>query len=229
MEAMVFTKISVLIPTRQRLARLATMLDSFEQTTSGRADLVFRVDDDDVATQEYLRDDARAHWRMVVGPRLGYANLPKMYNELYQWSNGDVLMVGNDDMIFKTPNWDRIILDEARKYPDGLFDFGVMTHNYLNFPFATISRKMADTVGCFFDPRFFWGDIFWRDVASRFARAIPLHSVEIEHDWVGFRPDRVFIAGEGTRRADHSQYHSVAVEEAVAKLEALWCMSASRS
>jgi hypothetical protein len=132
-------------------------------------------------------------------------------------------------MIFKTPNWDRIILDEARKYPDGLFDFGVMTHNYLNFPFATISRKMADTVGCFFDPRFFWGDIFWRDVASRFARAIPLHSVEIEHDWVGFRPDRVFIAGEGTRRADHSQYHSVAVEEAVAKLEALWCMSASRS
>jgi hypothetical protein len=220
-----FTKVSVLVPTRHRVGRLHTLLDSFYATNSGMSKLFFRVDDDDEESQSALTCES-----YVVGSRLcGYSSTPVFFNELYRASDGDVLMSGNDDMVFKTPGWDRLILEEANKYSDGIFDIGVMTHNYLNFPFATISRKMADAVGCFFDPRFFWGDIFWRDVTSHFGRAVPLHSVEIEHDWIGFNPDRVFIAGESTRRADHSQYHSQSVAEAVAKLETIWSTSVSLS
>jgi glycosyltransferase involved in cell wall biosynthesis len=212
-----FTKISVLVPTRKRLERLRTLIASFYATMDGRAKLIFRVDSDDAETQVMLKDES-----YVVGSRLeGYKSTPIFFNELYKASDGDVLMAGNDDMVFRTPGWDRLILEKANEYPDGLFDIGVSTHNEENFPFATISRRMANAVGCFFDPRFFWGDIFWRDVASRFDRAVRLPSVEIEHDWAGFNPDRVFTAGEYTRRADHSLHHAAAVNEAVAKLKVL--------
>jgi hypothetical protein len=193
------------------------MLESFIMTHRGYADLIFRVDDDDLETQQYLKNE-----HVIVGPRLeGYKSTPVFYNELYRASTGDVLIAGNDDMLFITPGWDKAILDEANKYPDGIFDFGVNTHNEANFPFLTISRKMADAVGFLFDVRFFWGDIFWRDVTSAFGRAIPLPTVCIDHEWAGFKPDLVFYEGEGTRRSDHSQFHSLVVNEAIEKLRAL--------
>ena len=214
---MTFSEISVLVPTRHRPDRLRKMIQSFEQTQDGQARLIFRADRDDPATVGITREH-----RTIVGDKLnGYASLPDFFNELYKASDGDVLMVANDDVVFKTQGWDTLILDAANEYPDGVFDFGVMTHNYLNFPLATISRRMADAVGFLFDPRFFWGDIFWRDVTSTLGRAIPLHDVEIDHEWVGFDPDRVFMAGEKVRRADHSKYHAQAVAEAVEKVKEL--------
>ena len=192
------------------------MLDSFWGTTSGEAELVFRVDEDDVPTQEALVD-----YRPIVGPRKGYGGLPAMFNELYEESTGDVLMCGNDDMVFRTPGWDATILEQANQHPDGVFDFGVKTHNEGNFPFATVSRRMADRLGFFFPPRLFWGDIFWRDVAAYFGRAILLSSVRIDHDWVGFKPDQVFLDGEVFRSADHMQLHGAEVNGAVKKLRGM--------
>lgn len=216
-----FSKVSVLVPTRGRVERLRTLLESFGQTVyHGRAELVFRVDDDDVATQEFLMSSSdNRRWRMIVGPRLdGYASMATYFNELYAAATGDVLMCGNDDMVFLTPAWNVAILNEANRYPDGVFDFGVLTHNAENFPFATVSKMACDKLGFLFDPRIFWGDIFWRDIAVYFGRALPLPSVSIAHDWAGFKPDAVFLAGEGARRADHMQFHGVAVAEAVEKL-----------
>lgn len=209
-----FTKISVLVPTRQRLDRLRTMLDSFRGTSNGMAELVFRVDNDDLPSQEALVD-----YHPLIGPRKnGYGSLTEFLNELYAVAKGDVLMLGNDDMVFKTVGWDTLILEQANQYSDGVFDFGVKTHNEANFPFPTVSRQMCDRLGFFFNPKLFWGDIFWRDVASHFGRAISLPSVHIDHDWVGFRPDQVFTDGESYRRADHMQSHGAEVNDAVNKL-----------
>lgn len=221
---MTFTKISVLVPTRGRVERLRTMIDSFEHTIKhGHAELVFRIDDDDVPTREFLMSSyANRRWQTLVGPRLnGYASTPTFFNELHRIADGDVLMCGNDDMVFVTEGWNAIILDEANKYPDGIFDFGVATHNGGNFPFATVSKKACDALGFIFDPRIFWGDLLWRDITAYFGRAIELPSVRIDHDWVGFTPDGVFLAGEGARRSDHMQYHMQAVAEAVEKLRRL--------
>ncbi len=210
-----FTRVSVLVPTRGRCTRLQTMIDSFNDTATGRSDLVFRADEDDAQTLAFL---ALKHC-VLIGPRLGYANLPAMYNELYAASTGDILMCGNDDMVFHTFGWDQMIVDAANHFDDGVFDFGVHTHNEENFPFATVSRMACDRLGFFFDPRVFWGDIFWRDVASAFGRAIMLPNVHIDHDWVGFNPDQVFLDGEAKRRANNMQYHGQAVAEAIEKLK----------
>jgi len=218
-----FTKVSVLIPTRRRLDRLRTMLTSYEATVNdaGNSELVFRIDDDDTETQEFL-----FHHRAVVGPRFkGYDSMPVFLNEMSVAANGDVLMLGNDDMIFKTPGWPRMILDAANNYPDGLFDLGVMTHNADHYPFATVSRKAAECMGFMVDPRIFWSDIFLRDVMAAFGRCVMVPQVEIEHDWAGWKPDSVFLESDKDIMARDPDYwtgtHATAVTDAVIKLRAL--------
>lgn len=180
-----FTKVSVLVPTRQRTVRLRTMIASFEATTghAPNAELVFRLDDDDIATLACL---AHERHTVLVGPRLsGYRSMSAFYNELAQAATGDVLLCGNDDMVFQTVGWPALVLDAANRYPDGLFDFGVSTHNADHYPFSIVSRAITERLGFLWDPRVFWGDIFLRDVMAAFGRCEALPQVVIRHDWAG--------------------------------------------
>jgi hypothetical protein len=146
------------------------------------------------------------------------------FNELYAAALGDVLMCGNDDMIFKTVGWDELILDAANKFVgDGLFCFGTRTHNESHYPFAVISKAAADRMGYFWHPGIAWGDVFLRDVMAVFGRSEILTHVEIAHDWIGFAPDQTFNEGNQNDiyRRDPDYWngtHASAVADAVAKL-----------
>lgn len=216
-----FTKISVLVPTRQRPERLRTMIASYEQTAAGCSELVFRIDNDDQESHDLLM----RHYthRLVMGPRYdGYRSTPQFLQDALYQATGDVVMVGNDDMLFETPGWDRLILDEANKYADGLFDIGVETMNASHFPFSIVSRKAVDALGFVYDPRIFWGDIFLRDVMAHFGRAVLLPTVCITHDWAGNRPDAVFDAAQELKTTvgtpEYWAQHRVFVQEAIDKL-----------
>lgn len=215
------SKISVLIPTRGRLDRLSVLLTSYAVTTVDEAhlsELVFRVDEDDHATQNFLRN-----YQVLVGPRYeGYRSLPTFFNELATVAHGDVVMCGNDDMVFRTRHWASVILSKANEFADGLFDIGVHTHNELHYPFATVSKKVVDELGFLFDPQIFWGDIYLRDVMGYLGRCVMLPEVEIDHDWAGNNPDSIFIEGEGARRSNWmGAMHEQAVARAVSKLREL--------
>jgi hypothetical protein len=219
-----FEKISVLIPTRHRVARLDTLLTSYELTASdGNSELVFRVDDDDAETIAFLR--CYDH-QLVVGPRhRGYASMGQFFNEAAAAATGDVLMCGNDDMVFRTAQWPTRILQKANEYPDGFFDIGVMTFNEGAYPFATVSRRLVDALGFISDPRIFWVDIYLRDVMAAFGRLVPLHSVRIDHDWAGFRPDQVFLDSPRTVPQIYwSTTHVEAVRDAVEQLKERVCL-----
>lgn len=222
-----FTKVSVLTPTRGRIERLRGMLESYDCTAIGAEDsseMVFRVDEDDVETQRFL--DASGH-RVVVGPRIrGYESLPVFFNELFPAATGDVLMCGNDDIVFKTVHWAPLLLAEANKYPDGLFNIGVTTLNADHFPYGIVSRRVAERMGFYWDPRIFWGDIFLRDVMLWFGRCVMAPHVRIDHDWAGNRPDQTFNEGNAERfKSRGNEYwdgvHTAAVHEAVEKLREL--------
>lgn len=212
-----FTKVSVLVPTRGRVGRLRTMLRSYEATTRGAeglSELVFRADEDDPETQAFLLGR-----RVLIGPRLlGYGSMPTFFNELAAAAAGDVLMLGNDDVVFRTHGWAVRILEAANRYPDGIFDIGVRTHNQAHFPLSVVSKKVVDRLGFICDPRVFWVDIFLRDVMTHFGRTVSLSSVEIDHDWAGHNPDQVFLEGEGARRSDWMGAHAEAVGDAVTAL-----------
>lgn len=220
-----FSKVSVLVPTRHRVERLRTLLDSFERTVADRSrcELVFRVDDDDTETQAFLAREA-----MFVGPRLhGYQSMSTFYNELFATATGDILMCGNDDMVFKTPRWPSMILEVANRYPDGLFDLGVTTHNEMHYPFSIVSKAVAEHLGFLWDPRIFWGDIFLRDTMAAFDRCVMIPHVHVDHDWAGNDPDEVFLETRVSKtqcEGDPSYWanvHAPAVNDAVQRLRTL--------
>src|SRR5687768_4640555 len=105
-------KVSVLIPTRHRVERLRTLIDSYEVTTDDDdCELVFRVDDDDVQTRDFL---SKTQHTVVIGPRhQGYGSMPLFFNEAADRAHGYLLMCGNDDMVFCTFDWPCILSEAA--------------------------------------------------------------------------------------------------------------------
>jgi len=221
-----FTRVSVLIPTRGRVARLTTLLASYARTSDQAvSELVFKVDQDDRDTIAFL--SGKPH-QLVIGPRRGgYASLPEFFNEMAAAASGDVLMCGNDDMVFQTPGWAEKILEVANRYPDGLFDIGVSTFNPTHYPFATVSRRVVEALGFIWDPTIFWGDMYLRDVMQALGRCVMVPAVQIDHDWEGFKaqPDQVFMESDKDITSRDPNYwdgtHRVAVQAAVATLRRL--------
>jgi hypothetical protein len=223
-----FSTISVLVPTRRRIERLRTLLASCEATAlrAPNVELIFRIDDDDEDTQTFLSGQkfwARSTLRVISGPRLaGYRSMPAFFNELAAAALGDILICGNDDMVFQTADWPTAILAAANEFPDGLFNFGVSTHNETHFPFSTVSRIATERLGFIWDPRIFWGDIYLRDVMSAFGRSLMLPNVQIDHDWIGFAPDAVFRESDKSIPPDYwTSVHAPAVSDAVERLRPL--------
>lgn len=219
-----FRKISVLVPTRHRVQRLHRLLESFARTTvrPDTAELVFRIDDDDQDSAALLADFP---YPVLVGPRLqGYRSLPLFFEEMRAKATGDLFITGNDDIVFQTPDWSTLLIAEANKYPDGIFALGVETHNAGHFPFPVISRKAVDCMGRIHHPELFWGDVYLRDVFAAFGRAIRVHTVTIDHEWIGHAPDPVFREAhqEEARNWDPAYWrrHRKAVDEAVGILRA---------
>jgi hypothetical protein len=201
------------------------MVASFERTTSGRSELIFRIDNDDLETREYLQS---LPWRLKGGVfrgsrHDGYRSTPQFLLDMLSLAGGDVLMVGNDDMIFETPGWDKVVLAAANNFPDGLFNIGVQTMNESHYPFSIVSRKAVDTLGFMYDPRIFWGDIFLRDVMAAFNGNLLLVGVKITHDWAGHRPDATFEEANALKMSigtpEYWERHGVVVGEAVRKLQ----------
>jgi hypothetical protein len=199
-----FTRISVLVPTRRRIESLGKLLRSYASTvgSGGAAELVFRCDSDDADTIACLRQTPH---RFIVGPRReGYKSLPVFFNEMAAIAEGDVLMCANDDIEFRTPGWPALVLDEANKYRDGIFNIGVTVGlNDDRFPFSIVSRRLVDAMGCLNDPRLLYSDVFLLDVARAFQRAVRLESVSVFHDWAGHRDD------ETRRDANHHEFDMV--------------------
>jgi hypothetical protein len=225
-----FKKISVLIPTRGRVERLKTLLRSYEATATGDEDhseLIFRVDEDDRPTVEFFATLNKPYIRaVVVGSRLqGYKSMPAFFNEMLTRANGDVLLCGNDDMVFRTPSWASRILAKANEYPDGLFNIGVSVFNADHYPWCIVSRMTTHKLGFLWDPRIYWGDIFLRDVMGALERTVMLPEVQIDHEWAGHAPDATFAQAdqESIFRDDPTYWtgtHATAVAEAVERLKA---------
>lgn len=229
---MTYQKISVLVATRKRIAFLMRMLESFAATVENQeeVEMLFRCDSDDHETIDYL---CTTPHKIIIGPRKeGYKTLPAFYNEMARVAAGDVLMCCNDDVLFQTPNWPGLILKEANKYPDGIFNLGVNVGlNDANFPFSIVSRKMVDILGFINDERLLFSDMFLLDVARHFNRAIRIPTVTIFHDWAGhpgtdttrLEANRheftmVFADTQGNWSDSYQTLHNMAVAESVDKI-----------
>jgi len=225
--------ISVLCPTRKRVELLAKMLESCVATNHQSIEILMRCDFDDIDTLKFLQAP-NSHNRVnqgavFAGPRLeGYKSLPVFFNELATKSHGELILMINDDAEFITPGWDVKLAEEAAKYPDGIFNLGVDTvYNAQNFVFPCISRKMYQILGKIHDERLIYSDLWLRDVAKTFNRAIYMPEVKISHKWVGLgTPDKTRIEAQkcegealGVGGVGYWKLHDQCVQEAVEKIK----------
>jgi hypothetical protein len=217
-----FRSISLLLPLRFNLPRRERLWHSLRTTlaTAHPIEIVLRIDDDDTESEDWLRTALDPKPSLILrGPRLrGYRSLPKFFNQMAAASTGDLLICGNDDMTFHTPNWPAEFLAVANHYPDGIFNLGALTFPAGAFPFSCVSREVVRRLGFLNDERLLFSDIFLRDTLARFDRAIFLPHLHIKH--VGAtNPDIDEIKRKmAVNAAEYWALHTRCVNEAVKKL-----------
>jgi hypothetical protein len=166
--------ISILIPTRGRRAGLERAIRSARETAHSADCLEFvaYVDNDDALTYVDFGCDVK----FVYGPRIVLSNT---WNKCAEVAKGDILCQGNDDIIFRTPGWVRIIEEEFAKIPDRLVmvhgsdgskNYGSSSGQFGPHPF--ISRQWMETLGYFTAPYFSsdFGDTWLNDLANAIGR-----------------------------------------------------------
>lgn len=104
------TAISILLPTRKRAEMLARSVESMYRLAARPDDieLLLRVDDDDPT--DYGSYVGRANATVIRGPRWGYRNMHRYYDQLSSASSGRWLFIWNDDTYMLTPRWDELLL-----------------------------------------------------------------------------------------------------------------------
>lgn len=220
--------ISVLIPSRDRVKLLKRTVESIWNMSSSMdvVEIVFRVDEDDQKTIDYLNElNHLPNVRVLVGLRKsGYRSSSSFFNEMAAVSKGNLLMCCNDDAIFKTKDWDKIIEDVSVYYHDGIFNIGVDTViDIEDFAFSIVSKRWVEIVGYLHDPHLsgVGADWFLKRISDNLGRSIYLPEVVIEHDWAG--DDTQWYGSEmldekGRLRREYKGFIDRAVSEATDRL-----------
>jgi len=218
--------ISLLIPTRNRPVKLGQVISSARMTASQPDDLEFclYLDDDDPGNYKDLfgREDVK----YKIGPRI---TLSAMWNECFKIATGDILMQGNDDIVFRTAGWDGLVRnafqgDKIRMVHGG--DGGPRGEVFGPHPF--ISREWVETVGYFTPPYFSsdFGDSWINDLANRIGRRtyVPILVEHMHHFFGKAEMDQT----TNERLARHSSDNVDALYHALAALRQIDAARLSR-
>jgi hypothetical protein len=108
--------ISLLLPTRGRVALVHRLFDSLVRTTTNLRGLevVLYVDEDDPASQE-ISHPTLSLVKIVGTPGTAMGS---MNRACYAASHGRYVMLVNDDVIFRSEHWDVRVLKAASRFPD---------------------------------------------------------------------------------------------------------------
>ena len=108
---------SLLLPTRGRPDAVRELLNSLKRTTRNpeQIELILYLDEDDALSHE-IEDDVFTLVKLIR-PR---AVMGVMTCECYRFSSGRYLMLANDDVVFRTEAWDRIVAEALGAWGDGI-------------------------------------------------------------------------------------------------------------
>lgn len=186
-------KISILTPTRNRAVNLSRMVQSAVHKSSGYNELQFLnyIDDDDPSIDFYKLEQKKLNFSDYV-EFLNIINEPqsvsKSWNILAKEalsSNCDILLMGNDDQVFQTQNWDSILIDEIKNFNHSLycmwFDDKINAKNHCAFPI--VPKEWFEILGYFTPGIFHFGynDTWIFDVAKRAGITKFIPNVTVEH------------------------------------------------
>ena len=170
----------LLVPSRGRPARAATMAMSAIGTATDPVQVILIVDADDPALDEYLKLDSYEQVTVIVLPeRIGYtASLNAVARDL--WDTDTILGAFGDDVLFQTPGWDRAIR-EALATP-GIAYGDDLVHGAAHPTAVFMSSEIARALGWLALPATThqWADDGWKRLGQELGllRFVP---VIVEH------------------------------------------------
>ena len=184
---------SILTPTRNRPNNCERFIKSVYNSTRTRknVEMLFYVDNDDPAITSYKSLDWHAQKEYE-----GFKNIKFIYgepksvsiswNDLAEECIGDVLIMGNDDLVYQTDGWDEKLDQELNIYKDDNIYVAWMNDN-INFErhcaFPIVSRQWYEclgrfTPGCF---NFGYNDTWIFDVGKMLDRCHYIPFIKAEH------------------------------------------------
>lgn len=171
--------ISVLIPTRKRAAMLTRCIESMRVTAVGEVEAVLYIDEDDESSVQLAR---MLGVKYKAGPR---RTLSSLWNECFSIASGDILQQGNDDVIYRTPAWDKHVEETFATCPDKILMVHCDNRSAYSADFGThpfVHRKWVETLGYFTPPYFSsdYGDTWINALANAVGRRRFLPDV-VEH------------------------------------------------
>lgn len=145
-------------------------------------ELIFYIDSDDNESIEMYKS-LGPNVHAIIDER-GEGNLSVMWNRCYERASADIVMHCGDDIRFRTPNWDKIVLDEFDKYKDkivlvygndGVRKDDLATHSFLH-------KNWIETVGYFLPP-YFSSDMndYWLTTVARNIKRLIKVNIYTEH------------------------------------------------
>lgn len=187
-------KISILVPTRERMNNRLTLLFSILTTVNdiNNVNVYYGVDKDD-PTLDTIKKVAQGIPCLKVieidnnGKFLG---LGKLWNILVDESDDDIISMVGDDMVFKTKDWDIKLLEEFKAMPSDNIK-AVHCNDACHGAKLAVNlfchRKYAQVMGRFMREEFKinWVDQWLHQVFSAFNRLVYRDDIMIEHrHWV---------------------------------------------
>lgn len=188
-------KIAILVPSRERMNRRLTLIMSVLATVKdiNNINIYIGVDEDD-PTRETIKKIAKGIpcVKIVDIKNDGkFIGLGKMWNLCVAASNEEIISMIGDDMVFVTPNWDEILLQEFASAPkDGIW--GVHCNDGFHGPKLAVNffcfRKYAELMnGKFMREEFKinWIDQWLHQIFESVNRLKYRGDIMIEHrHWV---------------------------------------------
>jgi glycosyl transferase/beta-hydroxylase protein BlmF len=186
--------ISILTPTRNRPNNCERFIKSIYQTTKhrGNIELLFYVDKDDPSMGSYmsLQRHCFDEYNKFVRVQFNFGDpvpVCDSWNLMAKVSMGDVIIMGNDDLIYRTPEWDSILMKELSPIKDNIYcawvNDGINQDKHCAFPI--ISRKWIETLGYCFAPEgtfnFGYNDTWVFDIGKRVGRLKYIPNILVEH------------------------------------------------
>ena len=182
-------KISLLLPTRHRFDRAVAFLESVVATAAqlSSIEVLLAIDKDDQESQHILSPHPKLLIRKIIGPQTTMGGLN---TRLLHQAKGEIIMLVNDDIIIRTPNWDRYFIQSSQIFPDQIYLMhtkdGFKNHAFPIFPI--LSKHCCHLIKDPY-PREFCGDgidlhlfdIFIRLKNLGHERIIYLENVFFEH------------------------------------------------
>jgi len=167
--------IDVLLPSRGRPELLARSVRSLRTraTAPARVTVWVGADKDDPATVQAAID---AHAHCVLFTRQGYERLHVYYQQMAEGSDGQWLLVWNDDAVMLTPGWDEVLAGLPRR----VLVADLQSHHSPMCCFPAVRREAVAAAGKFSsdNPHV---DSFW-EVVGQLSGTIAAVPIRVRHD-----------------------------------------------